>query len=408
MANERTSFWQSIKTRFPRWSASTRSADSASPVVSTGVPNFGVTVSTDAAMKNTALYAGIRIISEAIASLPRAIRLYTDGGVEDASTHPAYKLINVKPNSYTNPYTFWAVIITWIKGWGNAYALIKRDTAGNPIELHQIHPSRVRITVINGKKWYRVSGKDADLVNLNGIYPDYNMLHFMEVSFDGVIGVNPIIYNAAALGKAMATEQFAADFFRQGGNIRAVMETDGSLGEKEFKAFTDHFAASAQNFTTPLLEYGIKYKQLSVDPVASQLIQSEIMSIQDVCRIINVPPHLVAELSRSTFSNIEHQNIQFVQYSLRPVAKRIEVELESKLFLGDPGKYDVKFILDGLLRGDTTSRAAFYHNAILDGYMSRNEVRELEGLKPIEGLDDMLYPLNSGVVGAESEQDKTE
>jgi HK97 family phage portal protein len=143
-----------------------------------------------------------------------------------------------------------------------------------------------------------------------------------------------------------------------------------------------------------------------VDPVAAQLIQSETLSIQDIARILNLPPHLLGELSHATYSNIEEQNIQFVQLSLRPTVKRLEDELESKLFLGDDAdRYSVKFNLDGLLRGNTKDRAQFYHNAILDGYMSRNEVRELEGFTHKDGLDEFLYPLNSGIVGKENDND---
>jgi HK97 family phage portal protein len=186
------------------------------------------------------------------------------------------------------------------------------------------------------------------------------------------------------------------------------METDGNLGDEQYEAFMRHFN-HAQNFETPLLEYGIKYKPLSVDPVAAQLIQSETMSIQDIARILNVPPHMLAELSHATFSNIEHQTIQFVQYSLRPIVKKIEVELRSKLFSdSERGRYKIKFSLDGLLRGDTAARSAYYHNAILDGYMTRNEVRALEGLERIEGLDKLLYPLNSGIVGEEPQNNKEE
>lgn len=170
-----------------------------------------------------------------------------------------------------------------------------------------------------------------------------------------------------------------------------------------------HFKQSSANFETPLLEYGIKYKQLSVNPVAAQLIQSETFSLQDVCRILNIPPHMIGELSHATFSNIEHQTIQFVQYTLRPIVKRFEMEMESKLFMSrDIGKYDVKFILDGLLRGDTAARSTYYHNAILDGYMSRNEVRELEGLQHKDGLDEMLYPLNTGIVGKEEQSNNND
>lgn len=376
----------------------------APDVVVSGAP-FGVSVTNQAALKVTAFYAGIRIRSENIASFPKYVKRMTRDGLVDDKRHPAYKVINVRPNSYTNKFDFWNVINTWLDGWGNAYAWIQRDGNGDPVALHQIHPTWVvGITIVNGKKWYRISAPDKDFQWLNGTYSDDDMLHFMLVTLDGIKGVNPVIYNALALGKSLATEKFASEFYERGGNLKAVLETEGHLGDDEFKAFMGHFKQSAKNFETPLLEYGVKYKQLSVNPVAAALIQSETLSIQDVCRIINIPPHMVAELSHATFSNIEHQTIQFVQYSLRPTVKRLEDELERKLFTeGEQEVYSVKFSLDGLLRGDTQARSAYYHNAILDGYMSRNEVRELEGLQHKDGLDDMLYPLNTGVVGKEPE-----
>ena len=365
---------------------------------------FGVAVTNQAALKVTALYAGIRIRSENIASFPKYVKRRSNEGLVDAFEHPAYKVINIRPNSYTNKFDFWNCINTWLDGWGNAYAIIERDGSGAPVALHQVHPSCVDIALVNGKKWYRVSMRDPRLSFLNGTYPDYNMLHFMLVTLDGIKGVNPVIYNALALGKSLATEKFASEFYEKGGNIKAVLETEGHMDDDTYTAFMRHFRDSARNFDTPLLEYGIKYKQLSVNPVAAALIQSETLSIQDVCRIINIPPHMVAELSHATFSNIEHQTIQFVQYSLRPTVKRLEDELERKLFFeNEQDVYSVKFGLDGLLRGDTQARSSYYHNAILDGYMSRNEVRELEGLQRKEGLDDMLYPLNTGVVGQKPE-----
>lgn len=394
-------------TRFSKWMASRRSDATvtvAPDVVVNGAP-FGVSVTNQAALKVTAFYAGIRIRSENIASFPKYVKRQTKAGLVDDKRHPAYRVINVRPNSYTNKFDFWNVINTWLDGWGNAYAWIQRDGNGDPIALHQIHPTWVAgITIVNGKKWYKIVALDKDFQWLNGTYSDDDMLHFMLVTLDGIKGVNPVIYNALALGKSLATEKFASEFYERGGNLKAVLETEGNLGDKEYETFMKHFKLSARNFDTPLLEYGVKYKQLSVNPVAAALIQSETLSIQDVCRIINIPPHMVAELSHATFSNIEHQTIQFVQYSLRPTVKRLEDELERKLFTeSEQEVYSVKFSLDGLLRGDTQARSSYYHNAILDGYMSRNEVREMEGLQHKDGLDDMLYPLNTGVVGKEPE-----
>ena len=130
-------------------------------------------------------------------------------------------------------------------------------------------------------------------------------------------------------------------------------------------------------------------------------------SVQDVARILNLPPHLLAELSHATYSNIEEQNTQFVQLSLRPTVKRLEVELENKLFIGpETNEYSVKFNLDGLMRGNTDARTKYYHGAILDGYMTPNEARTLEGLERKEGLDYFLRPLNSEKVGEDNNADK--
>lgn len=393
-------------TKLTKWIAERRGITVGPSTLSASLPRAlaGCGVSNEKAMRITAFYAGIRLISENVAALPKSIRRFTEDGPVRADNLPAYRLISIRPNSYTNAYDFWNAITTWLEGWGNAYALIKWDNFGRPVALHQIHPSCVTITIVNGRKWYKVVMDDPDMQWLNGVYSDDRMLHFMLVTLDGIMGVNPVVYNALSLGKNLATEEFGAEFYEKGGNIRAVMEVDSALGDESYANFMKHFKQSSQNYDTPLLEYGIKYKQLSVNPVAAQLIQSETFSLQDVCRILNIPPHMIGELSHATFSNIEHQTIQFVQYTLRPIVKRFEMEMEAKLFLsGEVGKYDVKFVLDGLLRGDTAARSTYYHNAILDGYMSRNEVRELEGLQHKDGLDDMLYPLNTGIVGKEQE-----
>ena len=392
-------------TKLSKWMSVRRGVTSGpSSLTAIPIPSQGRMVDSGSAFKITAFYAGVRLIAENVASLPKGIRKYTPDGPVDASDKRVFSLINSRPNSYTNAFDFWNVITTLVYGWGNAYACIQRGGDGAPVALHQLHPNWVDVKMVNGKKKYKVLATDPDFSWLNGVYDDDDMLHFMLVTFDGIKGINPVIYNALALCKSRSTEEFGAEFYEKGGNIRAVMEVDGEMGDDDYEKFMAHFKATSNNFETPLLEYGIKYKQLSVNPVAAQLVQSETMSLQDIARILNVPPHMIGELSHATFSNIEHQTIQFVQYTLRPIVKRFEVEMESKLFFSNEvGKYDIKFVLDGLLRGDTAARSAYYHNAILDGYMSRNEVRELEGLQHKDGLDNMLFPLNSGLVDEKGE-----
>lgn len=364
------------------------------------IADFGVHVNNETAMKITAFYAGVRIIAENVASLPKTVLKQTKTGMVENVRHPAYRLINVRPNQYTNVSDFWQVMVTWLEGWGNAYAYIERSSDGVPVALHQIYPPNVSVGISSGRKWYRVSVPDPELSFINGVHSDEDMIHVMLMSNNGIIGMNPVLYNAAALDKSMAVEKFAGEYYSKRGEIKAVLETEGHMSDDEYNNFMSHYKTASDNYSTPLLEYGIKYHQIPIDPTAAKLLESEVYSVLDVCRILNIPPHMLAELTHATFSNIEHQTIQFVQYTLRPVLKKIEVELEYKLFSDrELAKYDVKFILDGLMRGDTAARSTYYHNAILDGYMSRNEVRELEGLEHVDGLDDMLYPLNTGVVG---------
>ena len=377
-------------------------------LVVSGNNDFGVPVTAAAAMKLTAFYAGVRIRSENIASLPKNILRRQGDDVVPDNAHPLRRLIAIRPNDYTNAFDFWYVINSNLDGWGNAYALIERSSMGGPVALHQLHPSNVTVVLSGGRKWFKVSGLTGDFERFNGMHSNENMLHFMLMTFDGLVGVSPVEYNAGALGKAIATQRFGAEWFKKGGNVKAVLETENSLGDEAYNRFMDHYQAAAKDHATPLLEYGIKYKPVTVSPVTAQLIQSETMSIQDIARILSLPPHMLAELSRATFSNIEHQAKEFVEFHLRPTVKRIEVELENKLLFNDElDRFSIKFNLQGLLRGDTTARSAFYHNAILDGYMTRNEVRQAEGLPKAEGLDAFLYPLNSGVVGQQQDNMNT-
>lgn len=361
--------------------------------------DFGVNVTSDAALKMTAYLAGVRLISENIASLPKKVLRYTDSGLLPDDKSPVYRAINIRPNAYTNHFDFWFTIMAWFLNRGNAYAWIQYDYDHNRIELHQVHPDYVTVSIVNGHKWYKIQHPDSDFAFLNGEWPDYRMLHFMQFTLDGIVGINPVIYNAIALNKGLALEKYIANYFAKGGDKRAVMEMENSLGDDVYAKFVKR-VQSAGTGGVPLLEYGVKYKQLGVDPVTAALIDSEVFSIDDVARMLNIPPHMLAEMSHSTFSNIEHQTIQFVQYTLRPIVKRLEVELETKLFSRSDA--DVKFILDGLLRGDTAARTAYYHQAVLDGWLTRNEAREMEGFEKKEGLDTFLYPQNEGMVGEEN------
>ena len=357
--------------------------------------DFGVVVDEDSALRFTAVYAAIKLLSENIASLPKSVKRKTDDGYEDAVDHAVWHTLCVAPNAYTDVFAFWFKAVADLFGKGNFFAVIDRKTDGS-IELHQVAPEWVSILADKGLKGYKVNCPIPAFQFLNGLYLDHEMIHVMLFTRDGITGIDPISYNAAAIGRGIASNKFSGEFYKRGGQIKAVMETDRELGDDQYKAFMEHFSEASGNFDTPLLEYGIKYKDIGISPVAAQLIQTETLSIQDIARIFNVPPHLLAELSHATFSNIEQQNIFFGEFSLRPVCKRIEVQLERKLFVTkEQGTYSIKFDLRGLMRGDSKARAEYYQSGINTGWMTPNEARRMEELRALPGLDLPRMPLNS-------------
>ena len=366
----------------------------------------GVTVNTDTALRFTAVFAAIKLLSENIAGLPKSVMVRNaDGGYEPAANHPAHALLYDRPNAYMDVFTFWFTILARLLGMGNAFAIIRYDR-GKPVALDPVHPNWVTITFVKGEKAYVVKAQDPDFAFLDGTYLENEMLHFMLFTLNGIVGVDPISYNSAAIGVGIAAQKFSADYFRTGGAIKGTLETDQALGDDDYARFMAHWQATASNGSTPLLEYGFKYKAINLSPEASQLIQAKVFSIDDIARIFCIPPHMLAELTHATFSNIEQQNIFFGEYSLRPLCKRIEKQLELKLFTDrERGKYHVKFDLNGLMRGDAQARAVFYEKGINAGWMTPNEAREFEGMKRLEGLDEPRIPLNYTTVGNDANKE---
>ena len=356
--------------------------------------DFGVVVDEDAALRFTAVYAAIKLLAENIAALPKSVKVRTEDGFEDAKTHPAWRALCVAPNDYMDVFAFWFKGLADLYGKGDLFAVIDRRTDGS-IQLHPVPKEWVAVLFDQGVKGYRVNCPMPAFQFLNKVYLEHEMIHVMLYTRDGLTGIDPIAYNAAAIGRGIATNKFSGEFYKRGGQIKGVMETDRELGDDQYDAFMRHYQAAAGNFETPLLEYGIKYKDVGISPIAAQLIQTETLSIDDIARIFCIPPHLLAELTHATFSNIEQQNIFFGEFSLRPVCKRIEVQLERKLFLDrEQGNYSVKFDLRGLMRGDSKTRADYYKSGIDAGWMTPNEARRMEEMRTLPGLDAPRMLLN--------------
>ncbi len=358
---------------------------SVKEAASTMIPT--VRVNNDTALKFTAVFSAIRLRSENIASLPKRVFKETSNGKVADLKHPASIVMRQRPNGYMNVFTFWEYLNACLDGWGNAYAIIESDGRGYPVALHPIHPKDVSVTFKDKEKSFRVSTP-----GFSGTYLDSEICHFFSLSNDGISGINPISYNADAIGLGISATKFGKEFFESGGNIKAVMEADGEVAQDAYERLKEQVK---NNHNTPILEFGIKYRTVGIAPEAAQMLQTKLFSIQDIARIFNVPPHMLADLSHANYSTVEQQNILFGQYSMRPTVKLYEVELERKLFL-DTEDYSVKFDLKGLMRGDSQARSNYYNTMLSNGVMNRNEVRVEEGYERVDGLDEFLVALNMG------------
>lgn len=348
----------------------------------------GVKVSQESSLAYTAVLAAVSLRSSLIAGLPKQVYEIEANGKREMND-PLKKLLAYNPNPWMNAYSFWELNNTWLDLWGNAYNVITRSRSGEVKALSPVHPRFVEIVVENNKLVYKVKGTES---SLDGNYSYSQILHFKDISTDGINGKSRISLASEAVGLGLGAEKFGSEFFGKGGYSRAVLETDAQMGDEAYNRFQERWNKNV-NHGTPLLENGIKYKAISVPPEDAQFLATREFQVQDVARIFNVPPPLLFDLSRATFSNIEHQDIQFVKYGLRPTVERYEHEIERKLLRTEElGEKEVRFNLDAMLRGDMTARSTFYSSAIANRWLSPNEVRKMENLNPYEGGDKYENP----------------
>jgi HK97 family phage portal protein len=356
----------------------------------------GIYVDHDIALTYSAIWACVRIISETLAALPWNVdRQRAGGGRERAEGHPVDSLLNTSANSETTAFDFKQAQIAWVLTWGNGYAEIDRDSSGNPVALWQLPPDRVEAgRDDNNRLAYVVKPVRGDDVTL----PPADVLHFRGLGWDGVRGYDVISYAAQNIGLGLGMERFGADFFGSGAHPAGILETDETLGEEAIDNLKSTFLSAARGQGTPVLEEGIKWKPSGIPPEAAQFLESRKLGVLDICRFYRVPPHMVADLDRATFSNIEHQAIEFVTHTIMPWAVRFEQECNAKLLPQQRALRKRTFVrinLNALLRGDIKSRYDAYHVAKQGGWLSVNDIRRLEDMNPIGDQGDVyLAPLN--------------
>ena len=338
----------------------------------------GIPVTPTSAMKFTGVLAAVSLRSNLLCSFPLNIYELKDDYRTEIPSDPLYKLLAYRPNQYMNASTFWKLMNTHLDLWGNAYAVITRY-GGNAIDLTPIEPSMVEVKIENGKIVYKVSNTGNS--RLDKTYSPDKILHFKDISFNGYVGISRITQARKAIELGLQAQQFGLDFFKKGGSAKGVIEMDGQMSPDAMKNFKKHWDANADQ-GTPLLDMGKKYHQLTIPPEDAQFLESRQFQIQDIARTFNVPPHLLMDHSRATYSNIEQANLEFLTFSLRPMVKGYEAELEMKLLGDDLGKKSIRFNMDGILRGDTASRAAYLASMKASELYSTNELRKWNGSNP--------------------------
>jgi len=372
------------------------------------VSKVGVSVTPKNALEHTSVYACVNILSETVSTVPLFLYKEQTKNLKTIKTkekeHPLYALLHDEPNEDMTSVDYWQLVMLEILLRGNHYSQIVRNKAGRVTEIRPLKNELMQIVRLDsGKLAYIYRHTTLGEVPLEA----KEVLHFKGMSLDGIIGLSPIAYNRHTIGFSMAMETYGATLFKNGATPSGVVSGKGvtSMSDTAFQRFKESFKEAytgLMNAGRPLiLEDGFDFKPISISNKDGQYIESRKFTKAEIASIFRVPLHMINELDKATFSNIEHQSIKFVTDAVSPWVVRLEKELKKKLLSESEKKsYYMKFSLGALLRGDTATRYAAYESAITKGcWMSRNEARELEDLNPVDGLDEMIVPLNFGKEG---------
>ena len=372
-----------------------------------GGTTSGKSVTERSAMQMTAVYSCVRILSEAVAGLPLHLYRYTpDGSKIKAVDHPLYLLLHDEPNPEMSSFVFRETLMTHLLLWGNAYAQIIRNGKGEVVALYPLMPNRMSVDRDkHGQLYYtytRASDEAKTMTGTTVLLPPSDVLHIPGLGFDGLVGYSPIAMAKNAIGLAIATEEYGAKFFANGAAPSGVLEHPGTIKDpsRVREAWMSQFGGSANSGKVAVLEEGMKYTPISISPEQAQFLETRKFQINEIARIFRIPPHMVGDLEKSSFSNIEQQSLEFVKYTLDPWVIRWEQSIQRALLRPEEKKrYFAKFNVEGLLRGDYQSRMNGYAVARQNGWMSANDIRELENLDriPAEAGGD-LYLVNGNML----------
>ena len=347
----------------------------------------GKSVSPRTAVQMTAVYACVRVIAETVASLPLHIYESSDQGNRKATDHPLYRILHNAPNTEMTSFVWRETMLSHLLLWGNSYSQIVRNGRGKAIGLYPLLPDQMEVDRdAQGRLLYTYTTREQKTVNLR----QEDVLHIPGLGFDGIMGYSPVALEQNAIGLGIAAEEFGSRFFANGATPSGVLTHPNTV--KNPKALRESwnaaYGSSSNAGKMAILEEGMKFERISMPNNEAQFLETRKFQVAEICRIYRVPPHLVGDLEHATFSNIEHQSISFAMHTIRPWLVRIEQALNKALF-EEHGevRFYAQFNIDGLMRGSYKERMEGYAIARQNGWMSANDIRELENMNPLSDAD---------------------
>ena len=367
----------------------------------------GVSVTANTATRNTAVFRAITILSQTYASLPLGVyRVMSNGGKELDRTHPLFNVLCKRPNKWQTSFEWREMMAGHFALRGRCYSEIISSGGQSVSELVPLHPDRVRpFRAPDGRLAFEYSPLDGPSRII--LQSEMHFLHGLTTSSDGITPLSPIGEAREAIGLAMAIEEHGARLFSNGTRLGGVLKMpkghlkDDATRANLLKSWREAYSGLRNTGKTALLEDGLEWQALGMTNEDAQFLEARKMQVAEIARIFGVPLHMLSELDRSTNNNIEHQGMEFVTHTIRPGAVRREEAMERDLLSGTSANtHCIYFDLDGLMRGDSAARAAFWSSGLQNGYLNRNEVRVWEGLNPVSDptMDQFTVQQNMALV----------
>lgn len=359
----------------------------------------GAAVTPETALRCPAVYGAVKVLSESVAQLP--LHLYkrtAEGSKERAADHPLYELLHDAPNEWSSSYEFRVAMQTALCLHGNAYAFINRDASGRVVELVQLPSQAVSVEAdeLTGEPAYRITERDGG----QRLHDRRQIFHLRALGAAGHVGVAPIQQAREAIGLSLAMEEHAARLFSAGARPSGVFKIAKALGPETLKRLRESFSAAhaggANAGKTLILEDGMTFEPLQFSAVDLQFLELRRYQVAEIARVFRVPLHMLGDLERATFSNVEHLGRQFLSFTLLPHLKLWEGAIRRALLLpGERRDYFAEFLTDDIARADLAARFEAYAKAITNGVLSPNEVRAAENRAPYPGGNRYSLPLNT-------------